>query len=41
MKLIYTLLILTVVLFIWSAINPFEYFTWFLEVLPAVIGIII
>ena len=41
MKLIYTLLILTVVLFIWSAINPFEYFTWFLEVLPALIGIII
>ena len=41
MKLIYTLLILTVVLFIWSAINPFEYFTWFLEVLPAVIGIIL
>ena len=41
MKLIYTLLILTVVLFIWSAIDPFEYFTWFLEVLPALIGIII
>jgi putative membrane protein len=41
MKLIYTLLILTVVLFIWSAINPFEYFTWFLEVLPALIGIIL
>tara|TARA_R110001583_G_scaffold76486_2_gene209222 strand:+ start:145 stop:747 length:603 start_codon:yes stop_codon:yes gene_type:complete len=41
MKLIYTLLILTVVLFIWSAINPFEYFTWFLEVLPAVICIIL
>ena len=41
MKLIYTLLILSVVLFIWSAINPFEYFTWFLEVLPALIGIIL
>ncbi len=38
MKLIYSLLILIVLLLIWSAINPFDYFTWFLEVLPAVIG---
>jgi len=41
MKLIYSLLVLTVLLLIWSAINPFEYFTWFLEVLPAVIGVIV
>ena len=41
MKLIYTLLALIIVLFIWSAINPFEYFTWFLEVLPAIIGIVV
>ncbi|WP_346881753.1 DUF2238 domain-containing protein [uncultured Algibacter sp.] len=41
MKLIYTLLVLIIVLFIWSAINPFEYFTWFLEVLPAIIGIVV
>ena len=41
MKLIYTLLGLTLLLLIWSAINPFEYFIWFLEVLPAVIGVII
>lgn len=41
MKLIYTLLVLIIVLFIWSAIKPFEYFTWFLEVLPAVIGVVI
>ena len=41
MKLIYTLLILTILLLIWSAINPFEYFTWFLEVLPAVIGVLV
>jgi putative membrane protein len=41
MKLIYTLLGLTVLLLIWSAINPFEYFTWFLEVLPAVIGVLV
>lgn len=27
--------------FIWSAIEPKDYFTWFLEVLPAIIGIVI
>ena len=26
------------IVLIWSAINPADYFTWFLEVLPAVIG---
>jgi putative membrane protein len=26
--------------FVWSAIRPREYFTWFLEVLPAIIGAI-
>jgi len=41
MKLIYTLLILIILLFIWSAIKPFEYFTWFLEVSPAIIGILV
>lgn len=41
MKLIYTLLFLVLMLFIWSAIAPFEYFTWFLEVLPAVLGIVV
>ncbi|WP_456438822.1 DUF2238 domain-containing protein [Psychroserpens sp.] len=41
MKLIYTLLGLTVLLLIWSAINPYEYFTWFLEVLPAILGIFV
>ncbi len=41
MKLIYSLLILIVLLLIWSAINPFDYFTWFLEVSPAVIGVIV
>ena len=41
MKLIYTLLVLTIFLLIWSAINPFEYFTWFLEVLPAIVGILV
>jgi len=28
-------------IFIWSAINPKDWFTWVLEVLPAVIGLII
>lgn len=35
------LLLLLLALFVWSAINPFEYFTWFLEVLPAVIGVLV
>lgn len=26
---------------IWSGINPKDYFTWFLEVLPALIGVVI
>lgn len=41
MKLIYTLLLLLCALLIWSAINTKEYFTWFLEVLPAVLGILV
>ena len=41
MKLPYALLILILLLLIWSAINPYDYFTWFLEVLPVMIGIVI
>ncbi len=41
MKLIYTLLGLTLLLLVWSAINPYERFTWFLEVLPAILGVLI
>lgn len=41
MKIIYTLLFFLLVLFVWSAINPKEYFTWFLEVLPAILGILV
>ncbi|MFT5700014.1 MAG: putative membrane protein [Desulforhopalus sp.] len=26
---------------IWSAVNPVDYFTWFLEVLPALIGLVL
>ncbi len=28
-------------MFIWSAINPKDYFVWFLEALPAILGLII
>jgi len=41
MNFLKTLLLLLLALFIWSAIKPFEYFTWFLEVLPAVIGVMV
>lgn len=40
MKLHYTLLFLLFGLLIWSGINPKEYFTWFLEVLPALLGVL-
>ena len=39
MKLIYILLVLLAATFFWSAIKPHDYFTWFLEVLPAIVGI--
>jgi len=35
------LLLLLLALFVWSAIKPFGYFTWFLEVLPAIIGVLV
>lgn len=41
MKFIYALLFLLLVLLVWSGINPKEYFTWFLEVSPAVLGILV
>ena len=34
-----TLLALFALVFIWSAVRPHDYFTWVLEVFPAVIGI--
>ncbi len=30
-----------VVVLVWSAINPADYFTWFLEVAPALIGVVV
>ncbi len=34
-----TLLFVIIVLLIWSVINPKDLFTWFLEVMPVLIGI--
>jgi putative membrane protein len=35
------LLLAFIVVLIWSGINPHDYFTWFLEVIPALIGLTI
>lgn len=35
------LLLIFSTVFIWSGINPKDYFTWFLEVLPAIIGLMV
>ena len=32
------LLLLVAAIFIWSAVHPHDYFTWWLEVFPAIIG---
>lgn len=37
----YFLLIGFIVLLGWSAIKPHDYFTWFLEIFPAIIGLVI
>ncbi len=41
MKYKITLIILFSSTLIWSAIHPKDYFTWFLEVIPAIIGLIV
>ena len=35
------MLFIYIAVLIWSAINPHDYFTWFLEVAPAIIGLVI
>jgi len=35
------LLLIFGIVFIWSMISPKDYFTWFLEVLPAIIGVLV
>ena len=41
MKYLTTLLVIFVIVFVWSAINPHDYLTWLLEVIPGVIGLLI
>ena len=36
-----TWIVIFILIFVWSAIDPKSYFTWFLEVLPAVVAIAI
>ncbi len=38
---LYTWIVIYVVVFVWSVINPKDLFTWFLEVLPAIMGVTI
>lgn len=40
-RLIFSWLLIFFVVFLWSAINPHDRFTWFLEVLPAITGLVI
>lgn len=41
MKYLYSLLIVTIIIFTWSLIHPKDFFTWLMEVFPAIIGSII
>lgn len=41
MRKIYILIALFFVGFIWSAIRPYDYFTWIMEVFPAILGLIV
>lgn len=41
MKFLKVLIVIFFAALIWSAINPKDYFTWFLEIFPAIIGIVI
>jgi putative membrane protein len=36
-----TLLMIFAAVFVWSGINPHDYFTWFLEIFPAIIGLVV
>ncbi len=40
-KILWAVLGITAIVFIWSGIRPYDYFTWILEVIPAVIALII
>jgi len=40
-KLIYFWIVTFFLLLIWSAVKPHDYFTWFLEVFPAILGFVV
>jgi putative membrane protein len=40
-RVLFSLSIVSLAVFVWSAINPHDYFTWILEVFPAVAGAVI
>jgi len=40
-KQLIVIIILFFIALIWSVINPHDYFTWFLEVIPGVLGVIV
>ena len=40
-RLLFSYSLIFIAVFLWSAINPYDRFTWFLEILPALIGFIL
>lgn len=40
-KMLYIMLIVSLAVLLWSAIYPHDYFTWLLEVLPAIVAMVI
>jgi putative membrane protein len=40
-RVLFSLSIVSLAVFVWSAIRPHDYFTWILEVFPAIIGAVI
>jgi putative membrane protein len=38
-RVVFGLLVVFAAVFVWSAISPHDYFTWFLEVVPAIAGL--
>ena len=40
-KIIFLLLVLFFTMLLWSAVDHFDYFTWFLEAIPAILGVAI
>lgn len=38
---VFLIILLLILIFVWSAIHPYDYFTWALEVFPVILGVII